>query len=96
MFSHLVKNLFETGYVNPWKQDWLGTHMDGAVEVSILVAVANNPHLSILQIESYPEIFKRSVCCILKHCKFHPYHVSLHQELHGNDFQNCVQFCQWA
>jgi hypothetical protein len=27
---------------------------------------------------------------------FLPYHVLLHQELHGNDFQNHLQFCQWA
>ena len=28
--------------------------------------------------------------------EFHPFHISLHQELHGNDFQNRVQFCEWA
>ncbi|EFN72100.1 Transposable element Tc3 transposase, partial [Camponotus floridanus] len=33
---------------------------------------------------------------ILKLHKFHPYHVSLHQELEGNDFQNRLTFCHWA
>jgi len=39
---------------------------------------------------------QKSVLRILKRNKYHPYHVSLHQELHGVDFQNRVVFCEWA
>jgi hypothetical protein len=46
------------------------------------------------KLKSYSGISKTSVHRILKCHKFHPYHVSLHQELHGNDFQNREQFCQ--
>ncbi|EZA49294.1 hypothetical protein X777_12319 [Ooceraea biroi] len=35
-----------------------------------------------------------SASCIIN--KFHPYHLSLHQALHGMDFVNRVEFCQWA
>ncbi|RZC37487.1 hypothetical protein BDFB_009340, partial [Asbolus verrucosus] len=38
----------------------------------------------------------KAVWRILKHHKYHPYHVSLHQDLHGTDFQNHLKFCQWA
>jgi hypothetical protein len=69
---------------------------DEAAEVAVLGAVANNPHLGIRQIESFSGIPKTSVHRILKRHKIHLYHVSLHQELHGNGFQNRVQFCQWA
>ncbi|EFN66312.1 hypothetical protein EAG_00126, partial [Camponotus floridanus] len=41
-------------------------------------------------------VSKRSVLRILRRHKFHPYHLSLHQELHGMDFVNRVRFCQWA
>jgi hypothetical protein len=68
--------------------------MDEAGEVAVLGAVANNPHLITRKIESYSGIYKTSVHHILKPHKFHLYHTSLHQELHRNDFQNRVQFCQ--
>jgi hypothetical protein len=96
MFACLTKNLCETGSINPWEQNRRKTHTDKVAEVAVLGAVANSPHLSSRQIESYSGISKTSVHRILNHHKFHPYHVSLHQELHGNDFQNHVQFCQWA
>jgi hypothetical protein len=33
---------------------------------------------------------------ILHRHKFHPYHLSLHQELHGNNFNASVEFCGYA
>jgi hypothetical protein len=33
---------------------------------------------------------------ILHEQKFRPYHISLHQELYGTDFLNCIKFCQLA
>ncbi|KZC13177.1 hypothetical protein WN55_05909 [Dufourea novaeangliae] len=37
-----------------------------------------------------------SILRILHLNKFHAFHVSLHQALHGNDFQNRVNFCEWG
>jgi hypothetical protein len=38
------------------------------------------------------------VCFELKKKKheYHPYHLELHQELHGEDLANRVAFCEWA
>ncbi|KAJ8977687.1 hypothetical protein NQ317_000451 [Molorchus minor] len=38
----------------------------------------------------------RSICKILKHNKYHPYHVSFHKDLHGVSLQNRVTLCQRA
>lgn len=62
-------------------------------EIVVLAAVANNPYISCWQIECFSGITKTSVWIILKRYKYHPFHISLHQELH--DFQNRVTFCEW-
>ncbi|KAJ8912507.1 hypothetical protein NQ315_012579 [Exocentrus adspersus] len=33
---------------------------------------------------------------ILNLYKFHPYHTTLYQELHGQDFENRATFCNWV
>jgi hypothetical protein len=33
---------------------------------------------------------------IKKKHEYHPYHLELYQELHGEDFANRVAFCEWA
>ena len=38
---------------------------------------------------------QRSVLRILDQHKFHPYRMSLHQDLYGNDFLKRVNFCNW-
>lgn len=55
-----------------------------------------NLHVSSLKLSQDSGIPKTSILRILKRHKFHPYHISLHQELHGNDFENRVLFCEWA
>jgi hypothetical protein len=85
--------LCETGSFYPRKRNRRKTRTDEAAEVAVLSAVASNPHLNTRLIESYSGISKTSVHRILELHKFHPFHVSLHQKLHGNDFQNSVQFC---
>lgn len=54
-----------------------------------------NPQISSRQIERESGISKSSVLRILAEYKFHPYHISFYQELHGMDFENRVTFCQW-
>lgn len=58
--------------------------------------MANNPYVSTREIAHDSGLSQISVCKILKRHKYHPYHVSMHQELHGDDFYNRVTFCQWA
>lgn len=62
-------------------------------ELDALLSLAENPHSSCRQIESQLNISKSSVNRIIKKHRYHPYHMSLHQELHGNDFENRTRFC---
>jgi hypothetical protein len=59
--------------------------MDKGAEVAVRGTAANNSHLSTRQTENFSGISKKMWTAFLK---FHPHHVSLHQELHGNDFIN--------
>ena len=45
--------------------------------------------------EKKSRISQRSVLRILHQYKFHPYRMSLHQDLRGNDFLKHVNFCKW-
>ncbi|CAL1688642.1 unnamed protein product [Lasius platythorax] len=63
--------------------------------INVLAAVAVNPHLSTRQISRDSGISKSSVSRILRNNRMHPYHISLHQELTGNDFIQRVNFCNW-
>ncbi|KYN04951.1 hypothetical protein ALC62_04167 [Cyphomyrmex costatus] len=97
VFSNIVQTFQETGSVDNKKCKRIkkATESDGN-STNILAAVALNPHISTRQLERESDISRRSVLRILHSNKFHPFHISLHQELHGNDFQNCIQFCEWA
>ncbi|KAJ8897771.1 hypothetical protein PR048_003121 [Dryococelus australis] len=90
MFSRLFVKLCEMGNLNPQ------TRACEAAEVTVLAAVAVDPHVSTRQPEAEIGILKMIAHRILKRHTFHPYHVHLHQELHGIDFQNHVEFYQWA
>ena len=62
---------------------------------AILAFAALNPHASSRQMEKKSGISQRSVLRILHQHKFHPYHMSLHQDLYGNGFLKRVNFCNW-
>lgn len=60
-----------------------------------MAAIAVNPHLSIRQINRDSDINRSSISRILRNNRMHPYHISLHQELTGNDFIQRVNFYNW-
>jgi hypothetical protein len=63
-----------------------------ANEVAGLACTPTNPHICIRQISHGSGINCSNVIQIL-HCnKYHPYHLSLLQKLHGNDFNIHVEF----
>ncbi|KOC60431.1 hypothetical protein WH47_08446, partial [Habropoda laboriosa] len=49
-----------------------------------------NPHVSLRQLEREIRISKASIGRMLEVQKFHPFHLSFHQELHSRDFENRV------
>lgn len=95
-FYRTVNDFKENGSVQPKKRKRRITATSEHNEIAVLSAVAYNPHVSSRAISRGSGISQTSVIQILKRYKFHPYHISLHQELHGDDFQNRVVFCQWA
>lgn len=95
-FYRTITKFTTDGSVQPKKKTRTTTVTGENNEIAVLAAVANNPHVSTREIARDSGMSQSSVWKILKRNKFHPYHVSLHQELHGVDFQNRVAFCQWA
>ena len=53
---------------------------------AILAFAALDPHANSRQMEKKSGISQRSVLKILHQHKFHPYRMSLHEDLYGNDF----------
>jgi hypothetical protein len=97
IFKSLVSSLRERGtfkqntklFINP-------TITHDVNQARVLNSVENNPHIGSREISSQIGISKSSVPRILKKHKYHPYHLELQQELHGEDFANRVAFCEWT
>ena len=60
-----------------------------------LAFAALNSYVSSRQMEKKSGISQRFVLRISHRHKFHPYCMSLHQDLYGNDFLKRVNFCNW-
>ncbi|KZC06752.1 hypothetical protein WN55_07975 [Dufourea novaeangliae] len=95
-FTNVIKSFQETERVDNKIRRRSKAATDDRNTVNILAAVTQNPHASTRQLARESGISQRSVLRILHLNKFHAFHVSLHQELHGNDFQNRVNFCEWG
>lgn len=65
-------------------------------QLSVILAVTENPNTSQENIGDLVGISKRSVGRILKHYHYHPYKIQLHQELKDTDFEKRLRFCNWA
>lgn len=95
-FYRVIREFTTEGTVHKRKKNRKRTSTGENNEINVLAQVAVDPHVSTRQISQGAGISQTSVCRILKRHKFHPFHISLHQELHDNDFQNRITFCQWA
>jgi len=96
-FFYKVVNAFHSdGSVQIKKRKRKLTVTGEANEVAVLAAVHQNPRVSTRQLHRDFGISRDSIQRILHRHKYHPYHISLHQELHGDDFRNRVVFCEWA
>lgn len=91
-----LKNRFEaTGSVAYPKKVYENKNVSNEeTELNVLLALQQDPNISVREISRDTDISKSSVNRIIKKNKYHPYHLALHQELHGDDFQNRVRFCQ--
>jgi len=69
---------------------------DEVINVTVLGMAIMNPHISQPQISRELNLLQSSVHRILKANNYHPYHISLHQQLSDNDKMLRVRFCRWA
>lgn len=90
----LVRKFRETGSVGNKKRNNERPVRNEAVEVAVLGHVALDHRLSTRQLASVSGVSRGSVQRILKHYKFHPYKIHLLHELHEDDFDRRVQFCE--
>lgn len=64
------------------------------VKINVLLSVEENPHVSTRQIARELEISQSSVERVLKVEKFHPYKITILQELTEDDPDRRLQFCE--
>lgn len=64
--------------------------------LAVLGMIAIDPHISTREIETQLGIPKSTAHRILRVHRFHPYHITLTQELQARDFERRRQFCTWA
>lgn len=60
----------------------------------VVDAFRNNPRQSLADVSRAIGLEKTSVFRIAKQQKFHPYKIQLHQQLHGDDPQRRMEFCE--
>lgn len=94
-FQRVLERFIDTGSVKYKKKKIENRNaVNDENALQVLLHLQENPHLSCRQIaDQYIDISKSSVNRILKVNKFHPFHIELHQDLYGDDFQNRVTFC---
>ena len=64
--------------------------------LAVLAMVHQNPHISTRQIERELGIPQTTAHRLLRSVNYHPYHITLVQELSEADYVLRVQFCRWA
>ncbi|XP_064463674.1 uncharacterized protein LOC135374662 [Ornithodoros turicata] len=88
----VYKTLSESGsFTPPVKRRRPSQH-----EGTILAAVSQDPHESVRRISNETGVAATTVWRVLNRAKYHPYHLSLHQALHDDDFAKRIEFCNWV
>lgn len=95
-FVRLAQRVRTTGKVQPSKKRLKAMPVRQTRAPDILAAVELNPHVSTRVLSRESGISQMSVCRILKANDFHPYHISLHQELEADDYLHRINFAIWA
>lgn len=64
-------------------------------ELEILLQVQENLQVSSRKLASLCDTSQSTASRTTCKYKYHPYHIELHQELHDEDFQRRLTYCQW-
>ncbi|XP_033229668.1 uncharacterized protein LOC117181213 [Belonocnema kinseyi] len=95
-FYQVLSKFTTNGSVQAKKRNSPKTFTGVNNEIAVLATVANDPHVSIRHLSRDSGTSQSSVLRVLKRNKYHLFHLSQHDELQGNDFQNRMTFYQWA
>lgn len=95
-FERLAQLVRSTGYVQPQKKRSKVMEVRQGRAPDILAAVQLNPQVSTRILSRDSGISQMSVCRILKDNRMHPYRISLHQALEGDDYLHRMNFAIWA
>nr|XP_034195052.1 uncharacterized protein LOC117611224 [Osmia lignaria] len=96
VFANIIKTFQETGNVDNKPRNRAKRVTDDGNSINIVAAVIRDPRVSTRQLERESGLSRRSILRILHVNRFHPFHISLHQQLSENDFQRRLQFCKWG
>lgn len=94
-FKRLENRSRQSGQLSSKKRNRRKTKTNEEMTVGVLGTVALNPHIGSRNLAADAGMSKTSVLRILRNYKFHPYHITLHQELNELDFERRVDFCHW-
>lgn len=92
-FEKLRERFERTGHVQYEKRERTSNEEN---EFMVVASVVEDPHTSTRTISRELDVSQATVSRILRKNKFHPYHIQLVQELDQRDFQNRLNFCEWA
>jgi len=67
-----------------------------SVVLAMLVIIKLNPHISTRELQRNLKILYITMWRILQKHKFHPYHITLSQDIRENDMKLRRQFCHWT
>lgn len=95
-FRRLLNRFVETGDVKYKKEERIKSATNEDKELEALLHATENPHTSQRELGVACSISERSVQRILKKNKYHAYHIQMHQALTDSDFENRLNFCNWA
>ncbi|XP_071578855.1 histone-lysine N-methyltransferase SETMAR-like, partial [Temnothorax nylanderi] len=91
-FLRLESRLRKNGQFRPVKPAGRPPRINTA---RILEEVTNDPEISTRDVARYQGVSQATVCRALKSAHFHPYKVTLTQELYANDKPRRLRYCQW-
>lgn len=94
-FERLAKRVENTGNIQPSSKRPRAKARDG-IAPDIVAAVQIDCHASTRDLARDSGVSQSTCFRILKDSKMHPYHISLHQALHGDDYLRRMNFALWA
>lgn len=96
VFSRLSRRIKNEGIIQPHHNKGKKIRCHVVRSADILASTVVSPHDSLRRRERDSGISKFTINIILQNAKFHPYRMQLHQHLIPPDFQDRLQFCNWA